>query len=188
MRLTEQSLSVWNRRIVQKWPCRIQQSKGFNTLHVTLNVILCLAEFFIQRLFFPDMLMKTNSHVTQRQTPCGSFPWGTLADGSFFPFLLHSFLPFPSLVHLLWPPWGFSALLCAPGSIGMVSFRFYEDMNEIGCSAWPPLHHLPRYSFAYSLNYSADLRDICTVKLSARFAKAAEQSVFFLVICSLYQR
>ncbi len=46
--LNAQSLSVWNRRIVQKWTCRIQQSKGFNILHVTFE---CYSSASLSSLF-----------------------------------------------------------------------------------------------------------------------------------------
>ncbi len=138
-------------------------------------------EFFIQRLFFPDMLMKMNSHVTQQQTPCGEFSLRTLADGSFFPFLLHSFLPFPSLVHLLWPPWGFSCPLCACSREHW--HGFFASMKSL---KWDWLFSmattpsLTRYSFAYSLNHSVDLRVYIYAQSNCRLVLLRQQNkVFF---------
>lgn len=130
-----------------------------------LNVILCLAEFFIQRLFFPDMLMKTNSHVTQRQTPCGEFSLRTLADGLPFPSsFVHSCRFHLSFTYSDLPGDSPALFVCSREHW----HGFFASMKSL---KWDWLFNmattpsLTRYTFAYSLNYSVDLRDICTVKL-----------------------
>lgn len=111
-----------------------------------LNFIPWLAEFFIQWLFCRDIVMKTKSQVTQRQTPdrllVGSFPWGLLQMDclslslSFILAVSISRSPTLTSLGILLPS------LCAQGSIGVVSPLPWGAWNEIGCSTWPPLHHL----------------------------------------------
>lgn len=83
-----------------------------------------------------------NTTANSRPTPCGEFSLRTFADG----------LPFPSsfvdsLVSISRSPTLTSLGILLPslyaqGSIGVVSPLPWGAWNEIGCSTWPPLHHL----------------------------------------------
>lgn len=130
-----------------------------------------------------------NATAHSRQTPCGEFSLRTLADG--LPSFLLSFIlavsisrsPTLTSLGILLPS------LCAQGSIGVVSLLPWGVWNEIGCSTWPPLHHVYARLLLtiWAILYIWEIYAQSNSRLILQ--RQQNRSFFFLlVICSLYKR
>lgn len=115
-------------------------------IHVTFKLYSLPGWVLYSVLFCPDIVMKTKSQVIQRHTPdrhpVGSFPWGLWQMDCLSLPLSFILAVSISRSHTLTSLGILLPSLCAQGSIGVVSPLPWGAWNEIGCSTWPPLHHL----------------------------------------------